>query len=185
MPTSDKQGKLISKLLIQHHNPAEIVDIGPGEGTYWDLVEGESYSWPNGNMHYWVGVEVWAPYIAEYDLTSKYDLVVNKDVRKITFIPYTVSMADNKNRLIIFGDVLEHMPEDDARQIILRAKQHFRWILVSLPIVHAPQGAVNGNPYEAHLKHWTFDEMHEVMGKCMAFKGSTLGVFWWDSEEDM
>lgn len=179
MPTSDKEGKLISELLIEHHCPEEIVDVGCGDGTYRDLMK-----WTNVDSYsYWVAVEVWEPYIEQFRLEDKYDLVINKDVRNITFVPYTMSMADNKRRLIIFGDVLEHMPEDDARQLIVKAKENFRWILVSLPIIHAPQGEVNGNPYEAHIKHWTFDEMHEVMGKCMAFKGSTLGVFWWDREE--
>lgn len=174
MPTSDKEGKLISRLLIEDADPAVIWDVGPGEGTYYDLMK-----WSTIDA-FWVGVEIWEPYIKQYDLRSKYVEVINDDVRNVRF-------ADDAwaDKLIIFGDVLEHMPEDDARQLILRAKKHFRWILVSLPIVHAPQGEVNGNPYEAHLKHWTFEEMHEVMGKCMAFKGSTLGVFWWDSQENI
>jgi hypothetical protein len=174
VPTSDKQGKLISRLLIEHADPQDIVDVGPGEGTYWDLMK---YSTIDS---FWAAVEIWEPYIEQYNLWSKYDVVVSQDIRDVEFRP-----RESRDNLIIFGDVLEHMPEDDARQLILRAKQHFRWILVSLPIVHAPQGEVNGNPYEAHVKHWDFDEMHEVMGKCMAFKGSTLGVFWWDSEEDI
>jgi hypothetical protein len=175
MPTSDKQGKLISRLLIEHHDPHEIWDIGAGEGTYADLMKYTALS----ENSYWVGVEIWEPYIRHFNLESKYHEVMNLDIRNI------VSFPGLRPNLIIFGDVLEHMPEDDARQVILRAKQHFRWILVSLPIVHSPQGEVNGNPYEAHLKHWTFDEMHEIMGRCMAFKGSTLGVFWWDAEEDI
>jgi len=177
VPTSDKQGKLISQLLMEHYCPDGIVDVGAGQGTYRDLMRYTNVQ----DYTTWTAVEVWEPYIEEYDLNSKYDLVINADIRDVQFQPRDRSF----DKLIIFGDVLEHLPEDDARQLILRAKNHFRWILVSLPIVHAPQGEVNGNPYEAHLKHWTFDEMHEVMGKSMAFKGSTLGVFWWDSEEDI
>lgn len=171
MPTSDREGKLISKLLIEDADPHEIWDVGPGEGTYFDLMK-----WSTVDA-FWVGVEIWEPYIDQYQLRSKYSRVIVDDIRKCHFPRIS---GDN---LIIFGDVLEHMPEDDARELIVRAKQSFRWILVSLPIVHAPQDEVNGNPYEAHVKHWTFDEMHEVMGRCMAFKGSTLGVFWWDREE--
>ena len=172
MPTSDKEGKHISRLLIEDADPSVVWDIGPGEGTYYDLMK---YSTLDA---YWVGVEIWEPYVEKYSLDRKYDLVLRKDVREVNF-----PTQPSEYKLIIFGDVLEHMPEDDARKLIVRAKQHFRWILVSLPIVHAPQGEVNGNPYEAHLKHWTFDEMHEAMGKCMAFKGHTLGLYWWDREE--
>lgn len=183
MPTSDSQGKFIAKVLIHEANPRGIWDIGPGEGTYYDLIEDkESGDIFCGNFYQWTAVEIWPDYIDKYNLRDKYDLVYNDDVRKVSF-PY---WSDNQGRdLIIFGDVLEHMDEDDARLVIMRAKKSFRNILVSIPIIHAPQGEVNGNPYEAHVKHWTFDEMHEAMGKCMAFKGHTIGLYWWDSNEDI
>lgn len=174
MPTSDKQGKFIAKALVEQADPYKVWDIGPGDGTYSDLLR--SYT-----VCSWVGVEVWEPYILQFDLNRKYNQIINMDVRGVDFSASHIP----SNSLIIFGDVLEHIPEDDARALILKAKQHFRWILVSIPIVHAPQGEVNGNPYEAHLKHWGFDEMHAAMGYCMAFKGHTIGLYWWDSEEDV
>lgn len=182
MPTSDKQGKFIARALIKEANPRGIWDVGPGEGTYYHLIEDYGGDFFAGNFHHWTAVEVWQPYIDQYNLREMYDCVYNEDVREVGF-PYWSSPP--KDNLIIFGDVLEHMPEDDARYLIIRAKKSFRYILVSIPIVHAPQGAVNGNPYEAHVKHWTFEEMHAAMGHCMAFKGHTIGLFWWDSEEDV
>lgn len=176
MPTSDKQGKFLAFALINAARPTgNVWDIGPGEGTYADLMLGTNTS----EEAFWVAVEIWPDYIEQYDLWRKYDAVLNKDARelKMSEVP--------DDSLIIFGDVLEHMPEDDARRLILKAKQAFRYILVSIPIVHAPQGEVNGNPYEAHVKHWGFDEMHAAMGYCMAFKGHTIGLYWWDSEEDV
>lgn len=179
MPTSDSQGKFIAKALIKEANPIHVWDIGAGDGTYRDLIPLND---PVDEHRRWVAVEVWGPYVNEFNLRAKYDNVINNDVR---FIPFEDRVNKSPFDLIIFGDVLEHMPEDHARKLILRAKQSFRWILVSIPIVHAPQGAVNGNPYEEHVKHWSFDEMHEAMGKCMAFKGHTIGLFWWDSREDV
>lgn len=176
MPTSDKQGKFLGFALINAARPrGHVWDIGAGEGTYADLMLGTP-TWADA---FWVAVEIWDPYIEKYELHRKYDAVLYQDAR-------TLKMEDvPQDSLIIFGDVLEHMPEDDARALILKAKQHFRYILVSIPIVHAPQGEVNGNPYEAHVKHWGFDEMHAAMGYCMAFKGHTIGLYWWDSEEDV
>lgn len=176
MPTSDNQGKFLSFALINAARPqGQVWDIGPGEGTYADLVLGTA-AWA---QPCWIAVEIWAPYIEKYDLHRKYDVVLNQDAR-------TLKMDNVKpDSLIIFGDVLEHMPEDDARALILKAKGAFRYILVSIPIVHAPQGEVNGNPYEEHVKHWDFDEMHAAMGYCMAFKGHTIGLYWWDGEEDV
>lgn len=183
MPTSDKQGKFITRALIEAASPTVIWDVGPGEGTYIDLVESPFRAERGYNYHHWVGVEIWQPYIEAYNLTEKYDLVLNEDIRAYSF-EGRVEPRDNES-LIIFGDVLEHMTEDEARRVILNAKKYFRYILVSIPIVHAPQGEVNDNPYEAHVKHWSFDEMHAAMGYCMAFKGHTIGLYWWDSEEDV
>lgn len=173
MPTSDKEGKFISRALLKEAMPSYVWDIGPGEGTYAELLKDTDMFWES----LWTAVEIWEPYVKQYDLWEKYDNVLIQDVRELDWSRL------RHDSVVILGDVLEHMPEDDARQVIVKAKQHARWILVSLPIVHAPQGEVNGNPYEAHLKHWTFDEMHEAMGRCMAFKGHTLGLFWWDREE--
>lgn len=176
MPTSDKQGKFIAQSLIVNVRPEQVWDLGCGEGTYAKLMP------PRINTSIsWVGVDIWKPYGEQFQLWKYYKSVWYKDIRDL---PWR-GLVGKENSLAIFGDVLEHMPEDDARRVILEAKQDFRWILVSIPIVHAPQGEVNGNPYEEHVKHWDFDEMHEAMGKCMAFKGHTIGLYWWDSEEDV
>lgn len=177
MPVSDRQGKFISKALIKEAWPDYVVDVGPGEGTYIKLLKGTI----SKKYADWTAIEVWQPYVEQFDLLRLYDNVVVSDVRQVNL----GELPTGASSLIIFGDVLEHMPEDDARQLILEAKKYFRWILVSIPIIHAPQGEVNGNPYEAHVKHWGFDEMHAAMGYCMAFKGHTIGLYWWDSEEDV
>lgn len=175
MPTSDKQGKFIAKSLIMEANPPTVWDMGCGEGTYAKLV------WPQiSTSTRWIGVEIWKPYVEQFQLMRYYKTVWFRDIRELPWRGYV-----EPGSLAIFGDVLEHMHEDEARRVILEAKRDFRYILVSIPIVHAPQGEVNGNPYEAHLKHWAFEEMHAAMGHCMAFKGHTIGLYWWDAEEDV
>lgn len=175
MPTSDKQGKFIARALIKEADPDAVWDIGCGDGTYARLMNDRR------TTQNWVGVEIWKPYITQYGLWGYYNMVYTVDARTYPF----QGRVSKETDLVIFGDVLEHMPEDDARKLILKAKENFRWILVSIPIVHAPQGEVDGNPYEAHVKHWSFDEMHAAMGYCMAFKGHTIGLCWWDAEEDV
>lgn len=172
MPYSDQEGKDYSRMKMKQANPFWIWDIGPGAGTYADLMYPE---W-SPDLHHWTAVEVWEPYVHRFGLTSKYNRVIVDDVMNVEFDDNTT------DGLVILGDVLEHLLEDEARELIVRCKEKFRWMLVSLPIIHAPQGTVFGNPYEAHLKHWTFDEMHAAMGNCEALKGHTLGVYWWDRE---
>jgi hypothetical protein len=86
--------------------------------------------------------------------------------------------------LVVFGDVLEHMPREDAIALLYKAEAAGCWnILVSLPIVEAEQGEVDGNPHEAHIHQWDADDMDTVLaqlgGRTESMRGETLGVWWW------
>jgi hypothetical protein len=86
--------------------------------------------------------------------------------------------------LVIAGDVLEHMPRQDAVDLLHRIHDAGAWhILVSVPIVDSQQGEVDGNPNEAHLHQWDQDDMDQVLaelgGTLEAYYGDTLGVWWW------
>lgn len=172
MPTSDAEGKQWSQELIIQHAPLKIVDVGCGDGTYARLLR--ECGW-EGVLY---GVEIWDPYVAEYGLSSLYDELMVADIRDIGW-----PSLPERGQMIIFGDVLEHMPKADALEVLEKAQEYFGYILVSLPIVHSPQGEVNGNPYEAHLHQWEFWEMLSVTDWEAAYEGNTLGVFFWVHED--
>lgn len=51
------------------------------------------------------------------------------------------------------GDVAEHMSEPEALALWRRASQAARHaVLLSIPIVHYPQGHLEGNPHEHHVE---------------------------------
>ncbi|WP_367138001.1 class I SAM-dependent methyltransferase [Saccharothrix sp. HUAS TT1] len=171
MPFSDAEGKEWSKERVLALAPFRLWDVGPGAGTYSTLLR------PYLPFTWFYAVEIWEPYIEAYDLDAKYHQVFVSDVMDFSFDP--VGSRD----LVILGDVVEHLTENDARELIAYLKERFSNILVSLPIVHSPQGTVFGNPYEAHLHQWSFKDMLELMDHCEALEGSTLGVFWWRKED--
>jgi hypothetical protein len=177
VPTSIAEGKDWSLKLFQRHQPDTVTDVGPGEGTYAKLFR------PAHHGVWWTCIEIHKPYIRKYGLknTAKrrdmYDEVHNLDAREA---PDHLYFRD----LVIFGDVLEHMPREDAVALLHRAEAAGCWnILVSLPIVEAPQGEVDGNPHEAHVHHWDADDMDSVLaelgGRVEKMRGGTLGVWWW------
>jgi hypothetical protein len=177
MPTSIAEGKDWSLRLFERHLPDTVCDVGPGEGTYAKLFR------PVHHGVWWTCIEIHKPYIRRYGLknTAKrkdmYDEVHNLDAREA---PDHLFFRD----LVIFGDVLEHMPREDAVALLAKAEAAGAWnILVSLPIVEAPQGEVDGNPHEAHVHHWDADDMDGVLaqlgGRTESYRGDTLGVWWW------
>lgn len=169
MPYSDSENRQWAHEKVTAAQPGLIYDIGPGVGTYADLLR---HRLPNTFFH---GIEIWEPYIEQFDLESKYDAITVADVREFPF--------PHGNYTIVMGDVLEHMPEEDGRAVIARMKEAAQHILLSVPIRHCEQGAVFGNPYEAHVRHWHRHELDELMGHCPSIVGRTLARYWWTRPE--
>jgi hypothetical protein len=152
MPFSDPAGKMWSLVVLLNLERARpivrVLDVGPGRGVYSQFRK----SWQHSPQH-WTAVEVWGPYVKEYDLVSKYDEVIVADIR---YLDWSLVAPQD---LVICGDVLEHMTKAEALSVVTRALEHARVVLISIPIIHMPQDEVYGNQYEAHVKDdWTHQE---------------------------
>ncbi|WP_055693391.1 class I SAM-dependent methyltransferase [Streptomyces prasinopilosus] len=178
MPTSDAEGKDWSLERFRYHLPNTVCDVGPGEGTYAKLFR------PVHHGVWWTCIEIHKPYIRKYGLkntakrTGMYDEVHNLDAREA---PDHLYYRD----AVLLGDVLEHMPREDAVTLLERIVAAGAWnILVSVPIVESIQGEVDGNPHEAHLHQWDADDMDQVLaglgGNVDSLRGNTLGCWWWN-----
>jgi predicted TPR repeat methyltransferase len=165
MPTSDPTNKLWSIREIKRLNPKTILDVGTGVGDYLALIR--SYLSPDIVVD---GVEVWQPYVEEYSLKERYDHLFVQDVREMTDFNYD---------LIIFGDVLEHMPEEDSVRLWAAASQQAKYGLISIPLGHHPQGAYAGNPYEVHHEEdWDVDRVLKTFPGIIRHKTFDItGVF--------
>ncbi|MPZ27540.1 MAG: methyltransferase domain-containing protein [Micromonosporaceae bacterium] len=171
MPHSDAQGKDVALGWYQQIQPTTVVDVGAGCGTYAKLMR------QPGDTARWTAVEAWQPYLPEFELRGLYDQVVVADARHLNWSDY---QAD----LVIAGDVLEHMGRDDAKALLRRIKHAAANLIVSIPVLHLPQGAANGNPYERHVDHWSAGAMAAELGGGVkeTWVGSVLGYFWWSRE---
>ena len=114
-----------------------ILDVGAGCGTYSDLLRGYGYK-----MH---AVEIWQPYIKQYDLNNKYSCVYEENVLQI---PFNVLEAYD---FYILGDVLEHLSVEDAQWLMNFLKIKGKQYLVAVPYV-MEQGEYEGNIHETHLQ---------------------------------
>lgn len=173
MPTSHPEHKdwMLQKFL--ELQPTSIVDIGPGNGTYADLMR------PHSPDARWMAIEAWGPYVPKFGLWEKYHHVVVSDFRHVDFM--SVFPCPD---LVIIGDCLEHIPKDEA---LIQLKRLVAWsnaILISVPLGEYPQEPLDDNWFERHHATWNKGEivalLQEVPGSTVEFiEGKVLGAYLW------
>lgn len=177
MPTSSDSGKnWIQQQLrrISDRCPVRnILDIGAGCGTYH-----ERYRGLFGGAH-WTGVEVWQPYVTKYGLEDRYHSVIQQDARELDW--------NQHYDLVFAGDVLEHMTKQQALTLVDQALTHCGCMVVSIPVIHMPQGEFEGNPWERHVKDdWTDQEVRETFGDRVVSHSvdNEIGVYLLSCDQD-
>jgi len=139
MPMSSSEGKGWVKARVHElagDRTLEILDVGPGVGTYAKLLAGPAVS-------HIIGIEIFPPYVETYRLREYYDQIIIGDIREVDMPAVDV---------VILGDVAEHMTEAQAIDVWRRsASAARRAVYLSIPIVHYPQGEIEGNEHEHHV----------------------------------
>lgn len=146
MPGSSIKGKeQIAKWYKAVGNKRYILDVGPGWGTYSKMLR-------SGNER-WHAVEIHKKYIERFNLNKYYDKIYIADIR--SFKPK--EMYD----IIICGDVIEHITNEQAKNVLRKLLDHTSYLIISLPLdaeTHAPRGTGDidwGNPHELHSGLWS------------------------------
>lgn len=147
-------------------DPAAMLDVGAGAGTYAHLF---AQHFPGCRR---TGIEVWGPYVDRFGLRELYHDLIVADVRDLDPLP----AAD----VVICGDVLEHMSADEAVKVWDRARAAARQAaFLSIPVIHYPQGDLEGNPHEVHVvDDWTHERVLDTFpGIGESWTGQIVGVY--------
>ncbi len=168
MPGSVAEGKDLVKDFCIKHDIKTVLDVGPGEGTYYFALQGT----PVERLD---GVEAWAPYINQFDLRDKYKNLYVADI--MYFDWKKVPLYD----LIILGDVFEHLTKEQGEELIETVASRALYVALSLPIYGYEQGwGHDGNWFEAHLVQYSDESVRELLNSYRileSFKGGTVGVY--------
>jgi hypothetical protein len=130
-----------------------ILDIGPGEGKYGQLLKRVQ---PGTRR---IGVEIDPSYVEQYKLRDVYDDVLIMDAAKL--------MDDVRRKFgaVIIGDVIEHMRKSTGVDLLNFLAYRSQIIIVKFP-VQMLQDDWHGHVSEAHVSVWnevdfaTFDHVH-------------------------
>lgn len=169
MPYSSESGKAYIKNIVGRVRRERMLDIGCGSGTYAKM-------FPDAD---WTGVEVWEPYIEQFNLDALYGKLIVADARHVTFAHL------GRFDVAFLGDVLEHMEKDEAQSLLERVRAIADTVIVSIPIGHYPQDAYNGNPHEKHVTdNWTDAEFRETFGEpTVGYVEKEIGVYCWSDQK--
>jgi hypothetical protein len=164
MPRSLIDGKAWISHEVARLRPATLLDVGPGQGTYSDLLRGVT---PGSS---WSCVEIFEPYVEMFELRRKYDVVHVADIRSFSW--------PTRYDVVILGDVLEHLTLADALPVWASARAHARYLVLSIPIVEYPQGVHYGNIHETHLHVWSHESVvGQLDGICRWQRHAAIGVY--------
>jgi len=158
MPTSPYAHLYSLVTYLDAVRPASILDVGLGNGKlgfiardYLDVMIGERYHRKQWQLQL-DGIEVFGDYIQDHQRAIYNDIFIGN--------AYDVIDGLGQYDMIIMGDVLEHFDKPKGLAFIEKCFHHaHKAIALFIPLGNGwSQGAIYGNPHEAHLSAWQIDE---------------------------
>jgi 2-polyprenyl-3-methyl-5-hydroxy-6-metoxy-1,4-benzoquinol methylase len=154
--------------MVMQIAPASILDIGIGFGKFGFLAREYTDVW-RGRYHEWKtridGIEIYEPYVTELQRMVYDNIYIGNAIEVMPRL--------QKYDLIICAEMLEHMNEEDGFKLIALIMEKSRFAFISTPKSALVQDAVNGNPYEMHVRQWEPEEL-KPFGEVMEIKHSMI-----------
>lgn len=144
MPVSWNIFDEASRQIINAVKPSTLLDVGAGAGKYGVMVKELA---PRCRR---VAYEREESYVGRFKLTTIYDEVRLYDIYDNMG---TEAGVAERWSLVVFGDVLEHMPKSEGTDLIHFFLYRSEIILITVPYQYI-QNAVGGVLSEAHVSCW-------------------------------
>lgn len=112
-----------------------------------------------------VGVEAFNKYAEIARIEQTHDEIIQSNFLDLNFQPKSFDA-------VVLLDVIEHLSESEARQVISKAEGWaVKLVVISSPNGFIPQRALDGNPLQQHLSGWKVDEMRRLGFRCRGLAG--------------
>jgi SAM-dependent methyltransferase len=144
-----------------------IIDVGCGSGTYRKLLKKD---------YYWVGVEIWVPYIELFNLDSLYNEIIIADIAYFDF-SYLLNRFKKEETCVILGDVIEHLDKADGLRVLNNVLNETGHFVLSLPVDGRDSEIHYGNLFESHKSKWAFKEVVSLCRWEKTIESRGMGIF--------
>lgn len=165
MPKSCQENKKPVMDLLKTLGSKNILELGVGYGDFGPKIRLEI---PGSRLF---GIEIFKPYFIKIPKVC-YERLYNEDIR-----PFYYEKLKDIVDTVMMIDVLEHLTEDDGKQLLNKLESLFEKIVISVPVIDFEQPAFMGNDWEEHKSQWKPDDMIS-MGYKEFFKGEIIGVYY-------
>lgn len=136
MASYEKGKKEISNYIRKTYaKGSTCLDVGACTGVWWDLL---------GDHLDMDAIEIYTPNYLGLLSRGCYGHVFYGDIR---YFEYNADVYD----IIIFGDVIEHMSVEDAREVLSYAWPRCEDMIIAVPYQYK-QGELYGNKWERHIQ---------------------------------
>jgi SAM-dependent methyltransferase len=154
---------------IRELQPASILDVGCGYGTYGHLIRAHVDKWP------WKirleAVEGFDKYLYRIGNTA-----YNR-VYPLTWESFNAHHAPHRQYdLILLIDVIEHFDKEEGLEVLEQCKAISERVLFSTPADPAEQGAEYGNKLEIHKSRWTWEDFASFRPRVLLDNHARVGV---------
>jgi SAM-dependent methyltransferase len=111
-----------------------------------------------------VGVDAFAPYIEAARAKGTHTEYRCCPLDEVEF-------PDKAFDAVLLVEVIEHLPEAEALQVLARAERWGRKVVITSPNGFIAQQEIDGNPYQKHLSGWSLARMRELGYTCRGLAG--------------
>lgn len=158
----------IVRNMIEIMNPHQVLDIGPGEGKYYKILTDLESTLDHSIIKTCVEIDE-EHVINRYSLCKKYDRVINCGAYEL------ISKYPNlRGEIVIAGDLLEHMPKSNGRDLIEYLQYRYRHIVLIIP-TDWPAFNYEDYMHEAHVSIWDSDDFIGIKNAYTVSKLSDSG----------
>lgn len=171
MPSSRPHTLNIIGTYIINKQPQKALDIGIGFGKYGFMLREFTDAW-NGNYHHWKtiieGIEIHEKYILAHHHNIYNKIHIGDAVSTLSNLP-------NDYDMIICGDMLEHLTENEGHMLLSLISHHSKFAMITTPKKMGKQGSVYGNIHETHKHEWDIKSLSKY-GKVSEHENTLLLV---------